>query len=267
MDLLRRTTFPVLVAGACGLGIATMPAPSTLAAEWLAPAPQANITADWVKDVAKALKSNRFKNVFMNQPSGCDQCRILDYLDDAADALENGQPKLAESFVRRALNVLNDGVEDHWYSEEDVRPIKRLIIKKANQGFHEAGAKLALAIPERQERDARYERGEEPLFPPSAEARESREYGSRRDRWSGYTSGDRFGLTNEPPDRNGGRYRDSDIFSDQFAEQGETDGGMQKSSMKQKQDMSRHSGNEMGRHKQEQRKDESRIAAGESTQH
>jgi hypothetical protein len=212
----------------------------------------------------------------MNQPFGCDQCRILEYLDNAADALENDEPKLAESFVRRALNVLNDGVEDRWYDEADIRPIKRLIIKKASQGFQQAGApKLALSVPERQERDPRYERGDEPLFDPSAEARG---YGSRRDRWSGYTSGDRLGLTNEPPDRNGHsreseRYRESDIFSDQFAEHGEADRGMQKRSAKPKQDMSRHSGSETSRkdsnrqsaHKQEQGKGDHRVATADES--
>lgn len=278
MDLLRRTTYRVLLAGACGLGMMSITAAPASAAEWLAPAPQAQLTADWVKDVAKALRSNRYKNVFMNQPFGCDQCRILEYLDNAAEALEGDEPKLAESFVRRALNVLDEGVEDRWYDEADIRPIKRLIVKKAKQGFEQAGApKLALSMPERQDRDSRYERGDEPLFDPSAEARG---YGSRRDRWSGYTSGDRFGLTNEPPDRNGRsreneRYRESDIFSDQFAEHGEADRGMQKRSTKQKQEMSRHSGSEMSRkdsnrqsaHKQEQNKakGDNRVATADES--
>lgn len=255
MNLLRMTAAPVLLAGACGMGALTLSAPHALAAEWLAPAPQAVITADWVKDVAKAFRSNRFKNVFMNQPFGCDQCRILEYLDNAAEALENDEPKLAESFVRRALNVLNDGVEDHWYGEADVRPIKRLIIKKANQGFQQAGApRFALSVPERQERDSRYERGEEPLFEPSYE---SRAYGSRRDRWTGYTSQDRFGLTRELPDRNG-RYRESDMFSDQYADQGEAD-SVHKRSSKQRQEMSRSSGDDTSgkesRHQSAQKQD------------
>lgn len=64
----------------------------------------------------------------MNQPFGCDQCRILDYLTNAAEALDNDQSKLAKSFVRRA---------------RDTHVVKQLIMRKASQGFREAGAKQA----------------------------------------------------------------------------------------------------------------------------
>lgn len=218
--------------GLCAALPLALPSPA-VAAEWLAPAADEQITAGWVKDVAKAFKSNRFKNVFMNQPFGCDQCQILGYLNDAAEALENDQTKLAKSFVHRALGVLQEGREQHWYSEADIRPIKRLIIKKANQGFREAGgSQAALSPPSDRGRDPRYERGDAPLFSRSQD--EDRGFGSRKDRWSGYTSNRPFGLTNEPPDRDGGyrgsassdrrgrypgRYEEKDFFSDQYADE------------------------------------------------
>ncbi|HEU4686070.1 MAG TPA: hypothetical protein VFS39_16305 [Nitrospira sp.] len=205
--------------GSCALSlclasvaVSAMPGSQAGAAEWLAPAPQANIKADWVQDVGKGLRSNRFRNVFMNQPFGCDQCRILQYLADAAEALESHQPKLAKSFVRRALSVLDAGVDEGWYDEDDVRPIKRLILNKAKQGFQAAGAsELAMSVPEKPGQDPRYQRGADPMFSGSDE---STEYGSRRDRWSGYTSQRKLGLTNEPPDRDG--------YADEF---GRTTGG------------------------------------------
>ena len=189
------------------------------AAQWLAPAAEERISADWVKDVARALRKERFKNVFMNQPFGCDQCRIIEFLNHAADALDNDKPKLAKSFIQRALNVFDNGLEEGWYEDADVRPIKRLIITKANQGFKESGAQPALSAPPGQKEDQRYERGRPPLF---SRADESDEVGSRTDRWSGYTEHRRLGLTNEPPDR-GDRYQDqdSDASSDQYGDRGQ----------------------------------------------
>jgi len=141
-------------------------------APWLAPAADEQIRAEWVQDVAKALKSNRFKNVFMNQPFGCDQCRILGYLNDAAESLDGDNPKLAKSFVRRALRVLDDGLESGWYSERDVNPIKRVIIQKAKQGFKESDAgPLAISPPRDLGPDPRYERGRDPLFSLSGETK------------------------------------------------------------------------------------------------
>ncbi len=174
------------------VGVAALPSQG-LAAAWLAPAADERITADWVEDVAVAFKKDRFKNVFMNQPFGCDQCTILGFLNDAADAMENDQPKQAKSFIRRALKVLDQGKRQGWYTEADIRPIKRLILQKANEGLNESGAgHLALSVPRDRGHNGRYERGDEPLFSGSGE---EESYGSTRDRWTGYTEGHPFGLT------------------------------------------------------------------------
>jgi hypothetical protein len=184
-----------LLLGVPALAIICLTPSGSWAAEWLAPAPEVHITADWVKDVERGLRSSRFKNVFMNQAFGCDQCRILSYLNDAADAMDSGEEKLARSFVRRALEVLKTGRENNWYTENDVRPIKRLIIKNANKGFREAGApEVVLSAPPAQE-DERYEKGGEPLF--SRRSNGNERYG--HERWSGYTSGSQMGLVNEAP--------------------------------------------------------------------
>jgi hypothetical protein len=182
--------------GASGLLSAlllALPPTPAAAAPWLAPAADEQITADWVQDVAEALKKNRFKNVFMNQPFGCDQCRIIRFLNNAAEALDGDQPRLARSFIHRALQVLKDGQEDGWYTEADIRPIKRLIIEKANQGLKEAGAaQLALSPPRERGEDRRYERGRDPMFSRSGE---TDDLGNKRERWTGYTEGHTYGLT------------------------------------------------------------------------
>ncbi|OQW32316.1 MAG: hypothetical protein A4E19_20020 [Nitrospira sp. SG-bin1] len=163
-----------------------------VAAPWLAPAADEHISAQWVKDVARALESNRFKNVFMHQAFGCDQCAILGFLNDAADALESDNPRLAKSLVRRALPVLDDGRELGRYSKHDIRPIKRLIIRKANEGFKEFGAEQFARSMQHESRDPRYEEGDDPLFGQSDKADH---YEKEPDRWTGYTGESRYGLT------------------------------------------------------------------------
>lgn len=205
----------------------------TIAAQWLAPAAEERITADWVKDVARALRKDRFKNVFMNQPFGCDQCRVIEFLNHAADALENDNPKLAKSFVQRALNVFENGLDRGWYEEADIRPIKRLIVTKANQGFKEAGEQPAMSSPRELGDDPRYNHGRPPLF---SRSDESDEYGSRADRWSGYTSPRRLGLSNEPPDRDG---RDQDPDSEasgEFSDRGRQSSARKSRSQQDRQD-------------------------------
>ncbi|HJT21798.1 MAG TPA: hypothetical protein VJ746_15080 [Nitrospira sp.] len=203
---MRAIRIVLVLAPACVLcwGLLSVARPvSAQAAQWLAPAAEERITADWVREVATALKKPRYKNVFMNQPFGCDQCRVIEFLNRAADALDDENPKLAKSFVRRALNVFENGLEQGWYDEEDIQPIRRLIIAKANQGFKEAGAsQRAMSPPADVGEDQRYQRGRPPMF--SRSGGDEDEYGSRTDRWSGYTSQKRLGLTNEPPDRGSG---------------------------------------------------------------
>ncbi len=215
-----------------------------MAAEWLAPAADERISANWVKEVAKALKKDRYKNVFMNQPFGCDQCRILGYLNNAAEALDNDQPKLAKSFVRRALAVMNAGQEDGWYDPRDTQAVKHLIMRKASQGFREAGApQMAMTTPREQGRDPRYERGDEPLF---GGPEFSERHPDTIDRWSGYTEGNRYGLTerldrsrqgrsndreaqrersarNRPPDQGRSEPRGDDVALEERARRGSPD--------------------------------------------
>jgi hypothetical protein len=187
MRLIQRSLYGFLLLALTGGSYAyTMLPASSEAAEWLAPAAEQRITAGWVRDVAQELRKSRFKNVFMNQPFGCDQCRILHYLNNAAGALDNDQPKLAKSFVKRALRVLKDGKEEGWYTGADIRPIKRLIIQKADNAFKEAGADLALSIPA-QRRDERYAAGDEPLFSRSGK---DEAYGERTNRWPDYREHD-----------------------------------------------------------------------------
>jgi hypothetical protein len=178
-------------------GVLLLSPSQSVASPWLAPAADERITADWVKDVARAFDKHHFKNVFMNQQYGCDQCRILGFLNRAAEALENDQPKLAKSFIHRALGVLDRGEDRGWYTEEDTQPIRRLIINKANEGLQDADApRLALAPPPEERRDSRYDRGRDPLFKGPGESESRR---GRADVSSGY--GERHRLED-------GRYQD-----------------------------------------------------------
>lgn len=49
--------------GEGGSGLST-----THAVPWIAPAPQQELAAQWVEDVAQELRNPQFRNIFMNVP-------------------------------------------------------------------------------------------------------------------------------------------------------------------------------------------------------
>lgn len=149
-------------------------APATAdAAQWLAPAAAEKIEARWVKEVDYQLRSNEFKNLFINAPGGAPQGAILRYLNHAADALGTGDKEAAKDFIAQALDVVDNGVRRGWYSRSDVEPLRNMIMAKA-------GAAL---------------KGEKATGKISPE------------RWTGYTLGNELGLTERFDDpQASGRY-------------------------------------------------------------
>ncbi len=140
------------------------------AAPWLAPAADEHITAQWVLDVARELDRERNRQILTNMPSGGTQSAILGYLNDAAAALQDNQSRYAKDLVRKALGVLDEGVEFGWLSPYEVKPIKRMIV--AN--FNRAARGTARSSAEQENEDG---------------------LARKRERWDGYTENRELGLT------------------------------------------------------------------------
>ncbi len=137
---------PILVAGA--LSLLGMPGGGSVhemsivhAAPWIAPAPQQELSAKWVQDVAREFRKPKIRNIFMNIPGGSPQATILDLLNEAGKGLENGEPEYARHLVRKAVNVLDRSAGRGWYTESDIQPIQAMILKYAKQGFSGADHK------------------------------------------------------------------------------------------------------------------------------
>lgn len=134
---------PILVAGA--LSLLGMPGGGSVhemsivhAAPWIAPAPQQELSAKWVQDVAREFRKPKIRNIFMNIPGGSPQATILDLLNEAGKGLENGEPEYARHLVRKAVNVLDRSAGRGWYTESDIQPIQAMILRYAKKGFSEA---------------------------------------------------------------------------------------------------------------------------------
>ena len=190
------------------------------AAPWLAPAPNQDLFAKWVKDIDQKLRSPQFRNIFMNIPGGSPQATIVDLLNEAAEGLQNGHPEYARKLVRQAVNVLDKSADRGWYTDSDIRPIQAMILKNARKGFQEAGYQWKNQMWSRQmtnsnnrDNDQRSSQGVQ-LFDPD-------EPNSSRDRWKGYTddhwqAGDESHNTSQQQSRNEPRARNIRQNSDSF---------------------------------------------------
>lgn len=137
-------TRPILMAGALSMigvpsGGGILGSSFADAAPWIAPAPQQELSAKWVKDIARELRSPQFRNILMNIPGGSPQATILDYVNEAAAGMKNGEPEYARDLVRHAVNVLDRTAGRGWYSQSDIQPIQAMILRNAKRGFQEAG--------------------------------------------------------------------------------------------------------------------------------
>lgn len=138
---------PILVAGALSLlgvpwGGGGYEISKVHAAPWIAPAPQQELSAQWVQNVAREFRKPQIRNIFMNIPGGSPQATILDLLNEAAVGLENGEPGYARHLVRKAVNVMDRSAGRGWYTESDIQPIQAMILKYAKRGFSEADQNL-----------------------------------------------------------------------------------------------------------------------------
>ena len=136
-----------------------------LAADWLAPAADQDVTAPWVNDITAQLNEEPYRDVFVNALGNSPQAAIVRYLNNAAQALQAGNKPLAQSYVDRTIDIFDNGVRRGYYSQTDVEPIKKLIRTRAEAAIKGETKKVM---------------GTETA-----------------DRWTGYTHEKSLGLTND----------------------------------------------------------------------
>lgn len=95
-----------------------------LAAGWISGAEA--YAAPWVKDVEQELLKKDYRYVFGNDPR-TPQASVLRLLNRAAMAYEAKDTAHAQRLVEEALDVLDDGVRRHYYSQGDIEPIRKFI--------------------------------------------------------------------------------------------------------------------------------------------
>jgi hypothetical protein len=136
-----------------------------LAADWLAPAADQDVTAPWVNDITSQLEKDPYRDIFMNALGNSPQAVVVRYLNNAAQALQAGNKPLAQSYVDRTIDIFDNGVRRGYYSQTDVEPIKKLIRTSAEAAIKgETKKVMGTEAP---------------------------------DRWTGYTHEKSLGLTND----------------------------------------------------------------------
>ena len=133
-DISRSTFLVILVT--CWITTATLGSTDALAAQWLAPAAADRITADWVQQIEADLTGDRFKDVFMGMSANTPIPAVLHMLNNAAKALADGKKEYAQSFIDRAVEILDSGVSKGWYGRGDIEPVKGMIIMRAEAALN-----------------------------------------------------------------------------------------------------------------------------------
>lgn len=103
-------------------------APAAHAADWLALEETYNDA--WVESVEQELTKKDYRWLFSNDPRS-PQITIVRLLNQAAAAHQAGDAALTRSFVERAIKVLEEGVEQHYYSMSEIEPIISFIREMA----------------------------------------------------------------------------------------------------------------------------------------
>jgi len=98
------------------------PSPKSSPQSWITITAADAYVAPWVKDIEKKLMQEQFRMLWLNDPRS-PQAAVMYLLNDAAKALTEHNDALAKDFVKRALNVLERGVANGYYSQTDVKPI------------------------------------------------------------------------------------------------------------------------------------------------
>src|SRR5207244_10952893 len=78
--------------------------------------------AQWMKDSEQELMKEQYLRLWSNDPRS-PQAAVMYLLDDSAKALVAHSDAMARDFVRRALNVLEEGITKGYYSQSDVDPV------------------------------------------------------------------------------------------------------------------------------------------------
>jgi hypothetical protein len=89
---------------------------------WITVAPANTSVAPWVKDIERELMKVQYRPLWSNDPRS-PQVSMMYLLKDAADALTAQNEAVAKDLVRRALNVLREGIARGYYSQSDIDPI------------------------------------------------------------------------------------------------------------------------------------------------
>ncbi|HEU4686285.1 MAG TPA: hypothetical protein VFS39_17395 [Nitrospira sp.] len=94
--------------------------------------------AAWVKDIEKELLKKEHWMIYANDPRSPQQ-EVLRLLNRAASAQESGNRVLAQELAREALEVFEEGVRRHYYTEADIEPIVSYIKNHMPIKIQEAG--------------------------------------------------------------------------------------------------------------------------------
>jgi hypothetical protein len=89
---------------------------------WITVAPANPNVAPWVKDIERELMKAQYRPLWSNDPRS-PQVSMMYLLNDAADAQTAQNEAVAKDLVRRALNVLGEGIARGYYSQSDIDPI------------------------------------------------------------------------------------------------------------------------------------------------
>ncbi|RMH36616.1 MAG: hypothetical protein D6690_05420 [Nitrospirae bacterium] len=105
-------------------------------ADWISPVPEeANLQSDWVATINNELSTNEdLRWIFTNDPRA-PQSKIIRYLNRAAAAMKAGNSDLAKSYVDRAFELIEQGVDLGYYSESDKVAVEQMIKKHLPQAL------------------------------------------------------------------------------------------------------------------------------------
>ncbi len=90
------------------------------AADWISE--EDAYAAPWVKTIEQELNKKDYRWVFANDPR-TPQASIIKFLNEAAKAYQAGNKMMGRQLVRRAITVLEEGVDKGYYSMPDLKPV------------------------------------------------------------------------------------------------------------------------------------------------
>lgn len=98
------------------------------AAPWISGAD--SYAAPWVHEIEQELLKKDYRYVLGNDPR-TPQASVLKLLNRAAIAYQADDTRQAQALVNEAIDVLEEGVRKHYYSQSDVEPILNSIRQHA----------------------------------------------------------------------------------------------------------------------------------------